>query len=76
MLNNQTVKITESFRNAFGEARYVALKHIDGSFNRDEVEKGSTLRVKHIYRRSSFTVICELLDDAIVKTILKTTDLS
>ena len=75
LLKNQHEKISEPFRKAFGEARYVALRHLDANFKKDDVEKGATLRVKHSFRQKSFTVLCEILDVAIVNTIPKVTDL-
>ena len=75
LLEDQETRLTDSFRKAFGITRYVALKYIDGNFNRDDAEKGSTIRIMHRYRRQDFTVICEILDVAIVNTIPKVTDL-
>ncbi len=51
------------------------LINVDGHLNRDDLEKGSTLRIKHNFRQKTITVVCEILDAAIVNTIPKVTDL-
>jgi hypothetical protein len=71
LLTEQNEKLTTSFINVFGKAR----SKIDGNSNRENLEKGSTIRIKHNYRNKTFKVVCEILDDAIINTIPKVTDL-
>ncbi len=75
LLTEQNEKLTTSFINAFGKSRYISLSKIDGNCNRENLEKGSTIRIKHNYRNKTFKVVCEILDDVIVNTIPKVTDL-
>ncbi len=69
------ILVPHLIRNNFGKARYIALKDIEGHFDKNNLEEGSIVSINFVYYNKKHIVMVEILDEEIVQTIPKSTDL-